>query len=314
MQEQGKLGVLFSSKTIENTKDLIGCIAKNTGTSRSEASKLLKAKPLLLIDDIDLSQPADVELLNVIAAAGIRVIAASRELRVKQLTSVAAELDTLPNYLKLDLQPVPLKQIAELGKQLEKSVALPNTGSYLRKIIVESFDAALPRQPWIILIFFEALAGNQVSAGVTLAQLLLRYTAHRLATGLTHLQPATDVSSRALGWIAQEMIDELSVELEYSKAISLIEHELANSDLRISAKNMLDGLMRCGLLIQRDIHVSFSFPAFQEFFYAVHLAARPRTDDIEIDAENLPRLGGALGPAYKLVDRVIGRRRSRGST
>jgi len=293
LQDNGLLSVILSAESLDNSRDLVGFVAKSTKTSRSQASKVLSFKPQLLVDDVDLTSAADLALLDHMVDSGYRVVAAAVQGRLIDLTSAQTN-DALKRFQKLDIQPVPLSQIAELGKQIEKIVDLPSTGQYLRRIITESFDSALPRQPWIVLVFFEALVGNQIGAGVTLSQLLLRYTAHRLASGLGHLQLTSDIPSRVLGWLAREFMNASVVEMTFDSVTNAIDLNATASDLSMESSRVLHALIDSGLLGMENERVFFSFPSFQEFFYAVDLASRARVDDVEVTTATLPQVGGAL--------------------
>lgn len=298
-RDQGLLALKLTLNTMTRPADVIGTCAKGAGIGRSDAQAVISSRPVLLVDDVDVSDSSHVEFLKNCAKQDIRFIAVARDERLNQVsargqTAGADGRHQLKEFDHADLQPVPLTQIMAIYEAVE--LILPpgmRTGA-LRRLAAESFDAALPRQPWVVIVFFELIvSGRNVLGAFTLAQLLTRYTSHRLKIDASSAI-GYDVSTRALTWIAAEMYARGSWTLPTVDAELVLRTELGKAALEPDA-GQLQRLLSSGLLFAAagGDEVGFTFPVFQDFFLALGYATQP-SPAVKVDEGTLPAVGGAL--------------------
>lgn len=142
-------------------------------------------------------------------------------------------------------------------------------------------------------MFFELYADGEEVKGLTLPELLERYSEIRLRPAPGRPALSSDIARRCLERLAAYCFKHRRTSLERDEAQMVIAGVSEESALELDEKAALNRLLDSGLLVHAGNHVEFAFVAFLDFFYAQHL----RTTGLSparLTSEDMVRLGPAL--------------------
>lgn len=272
---------------------LASLVAKACGEPKAQIEKLLDAGLTVAVDDVEATEGnRDWQALSgwFAEAPNVRFLLAMRV-----VGGLPESLDTVALKCRvLSLNPLDFKSVkAEVERINQRAPA--QVGRWdLRKTLDTIIEAELPRWPWVILILLElGIKGTQVDV-TNLAALLRAYADLRLGAFDAGGGEGAKVRGGILKLLASEMSKASVDSIKRDAALTLSQAEMTAAGVPGAADDVIESLVRAGILLSEGDELRFAFFVFQEFFFAERLVEQRWADVEGLTGDSIIRIGSAL--------------------
>ena len=187
------------------------------------------------------------------------------------------EEDRISGFRAAYIQPLPRKSIRELSRRWCEPLGIDNQKAF-SAVMAQLREANLPRTGYMVTLLLWGLYQERQFERINEALLLTYVVDHLLgkANFAEALHRTFDPTSKeiTLQYLAELMRASGGI-LPKNQALSSLINFFLQKGLPYDASEVLNRLIKCGLLIESDGVVSFKYRCFEEYFFANLLRNNP---------------------------------------